>query len=129
MAEMTDAMNKPAVFLLNQAPPRRGEREPPCVLEAIEALRRRGMVLAPVGLRSRAAYQTAVARGLTAPEAMPGSAAAREIELLWEHMEQTLWPARPAGRLPEARFRQLMPTAAMARQAVAAASAVGAAAE
>jgi chromosome partitioning protein len=128
MVEMTDAMNKPAIFLLNQAPPRRGEREPPCVLDAIEALRRRGLTLAPVGLRSRAAYQTAVAKGLTAPESAPGTTAAREIGLLWSHMEQTLWRARPAGRQPEARFPPLS-TAVMARQAAMAASAVGAAAE
>jgi chromosome partitioning protein len=129
MVEMTDAMNKPAIFLLNQAPSRRGEREPPAVLDTIEALRQRGLVLAPVGLRARAAYQTAVAKGLTAPESMPGSAAAREIALLWEHMEQTLWPARAAGHMPAAPFRRVLPTAVMARQAAVAASAVGAAAE
>jgi hypothetical protein len=63
---------------------------------------------------------------------MPGSAAAREVALLWKHMEQTLWPARPVGHLPEARFRRGAPTAVLARQAAvsaSAASAVGAAAE
>ncbi len=98
---MTDAMNKPALFLLNQAPSRRGERELPAVLETIEALRQRGLVLAPVGLRRRAAYQAAVAKGLTTLESAPGSPAAREIGLLWNHMEQALWPARfrrPRGR-------------------------------
>jgi chromosome partitioning protein len=129
MVEMTDAMNKPALFLLNQAPPRRGDREPAAVLEAIEALRQRGLVLAPVGLRSRAAYQWAVARGLTAAEVDAGSPAAREVDLLWTHMEQTLWPARPAGRLPEARFRRFPTAATIAAQAAAAAAAVSAAAE
>jgi chromosome partitioning protein len=127
MVEMTDAMNKPAIFLLNQAPSRRGDKEPPAVVETIEALRQRGLVLAPVGLRARAAYQSAVAKGLTAPEHAPGSAAAREIDLLWGHMETALWPARPVGHMPAARFRRF-PTAALA-QAEARAAAVGAAAE
>ncbi len=127
MVEMTDAMNKPAIFLLNQASSRRGDREPPAVLETIDALRQRGLVLAPVGLRNRAAYQSAVAKGMTAGEYAPESAAAREISLLWTHMEQALWPARPVGHTP-ARFRRL-PSAVMANVAAANAAAVGAAAE
>ncbi len=128
MVEMTEAMNKPAIFLLNQAPSRRGDREPPQVLETIEALRERGLALAPVGLRARTAYQAAVSKGMTAPEYSPGSAAAREIELLWNHMEQALWPARQAGVTSFDTRRA--PTAAMA-QALAArqAAATGAAAE
>jgi chromosome partitioning protein len=94
MAEMTGAMKKPVLFLLNQAPPRRGEREPQPVLDAIEVLRKRGLALAPVGLRSRAAYQSSVARGLTAQETVGTTAAAREVELLWGHLDKVLWPAR-----------------------------------
>lgn len=127
MVEMTDAMNKPALFLLNQAPLRRGEREPPAVLETIAALCQRGLVLAPVGLRSRAAYQAAVAKGMTTPESHPGSPAAREIGLLWNHMEQALWPARQVGA-PPARFRRL-PSEAMMHAAAARAASVAAAAE
>ena len=102
MVDMTRDMNKPALLLLNQAPPRRGEREPPAVVDTIAALRQLRLPLAPVGLRSRALYQSAVAKGLTAPEAAPAGAAAHEIELLWAHLERVLWPLAAAPRvLPE----------------------------
>ncbi len=51
MVDMTQAMGKTAWFVLNQAPPRRGDRESPAVLEAIETLRALGLPIAPVGLR------------------------------------------------------------------------------
>jgi chromosome partitioning protein len=91
--EMTRAMCKPAMFVINQAPPQREHREPPAVLDAVAALRELGAPLAPVGLRSRHVYQSAVSRGLTAQEAVPGGSAAQEINLLWTHVEQVLWPA------------------------------------
>ncbi len=100
--EMTRAMGKPAMFLVNQAPPQREHREPPAVLETVAALRELGAPLAPVGLRSRHIYQGAVAQGLTAQEIAPESAAAQEINLLWAHLDQVLWPtvaaAPPAAR-------------------------------
>jgi chromosome partitioning protein len=129
MVEMTEAMNKPALFMLNQAPPRRGGREPPQVLETIEALRQRGLPLAPIGLRSRAAYQSSVARGLTAGEAFPGTPAARELALLWSHMEQALWPTKAAPHRPmKDRFRYV-PIDATAAARAAGAETMGAAAE
>lgn len=95
--EMTRAMGKPAMFLVNQAPPQREHREPPSVLETVAALRELDAPLAPVGLRSRQVYQSAVAHGLTAQEAAPGSAAAQEINLLWAHLDQLLWPTASAA--------------------------------
>lgn len=98
--EMTRAMGKPALFVINQAPAQREHREPPAVLETVAALRELGAPLAPVGLRTRAIYQTAISKGLTAQEAMPESAAAQEINLLWTHLDQLLWPAvAPAARV------------------------------
>jgi chromosome partitioning protein len=93
--EMTRAMGKPAMFVVNQAPAQREHREPPAVLETVAALREMGAPLAPVGLRARNVYQSAVSKGLTAQEVAPGSAAAQEINLLWSHLEQALWPAVP----------------------------------
>jgi chromosome partitioning protein len=109
MTDMTDAMSTPAIFLLNQAPSSRSGRESPAVLEAIDILRQRGVAVAPIGLRNRTAYQSAVARGLTASELTPSSAASHEVGRLWKHMEQVLWPARPAatarlGRMPATRM-------------------------
>ena len=90
--EMTRSMGKPSLFVVNQAPAQREHREPPAVLETVAALRELGAPLAPVGLRARNVYQSAVAKGLTAQETAPGSAAAQEINLLWAHVEQALWP-------------------------------------
>ena len=91
---MTRAMGKPAVFVINQAPAQRERREPPAVMETVAALRLTGAPLAPVGLRARAVYQSAVARGLAAQEAAPGGVAAQEIGMLWAHVEGLLWPAK-----------------------------------
>jgi chromosome partitioning protein len=114
MVDMTQAMGKSAAFVLNQAPPRRGEREGPAVLEAVEALKALGLPIAPVGLRARAIYQQAVARGMTAQEALPASAAAREIALLWEHVDASLFSNRGAARRIVARPRLQPAYAAMA---------------
>ena len=119
MVDMTQAMGKSALFVLNQAPPRRGEREGPAVLETIEGLRPFGVPIAPVGLRLRAAYQSAVARGLTAQETTPDSAAAREISLLWDHVGNALTLSRPAARRVIGRPRLQPAYAAMAVGAVA----------
>jgi chromosome partitioning protein len=114
MVDMTQAMGKTAMFVLNQAPSRRGEREGPSVMETVEGLRSLGLPLAPVGLRARAVYQSAVAKGLTATETAPDSAAAREISLLWEHVENTLFLSRSSARRVTARPRLQPAYAAMA---------------
>ena len=133
MVEMTRAMNKPAIFVLNQAPSRRAEREPPQVLETLDALRQRGLTVAPIGLRSRAAYQASVARGLTAPEAFPGTPAAREVAMLWSHLEEVLWPSKPTAfqrPLRGERFRYVaIDNAALAGHAAGVGHAANAAAE
>lgn len=114
MVDMTQAMGKTAAFILNQAPPRRGEREGHAVLDTVEGLRPFGLPIAPVGLRARAAYQSSVARGLTAQEAAPLSAAAREIGLMWDYVENALFVSRPLGRRAIARPRLQPAYAAMA---------------
>jgi chromosome partitioning protein len=93
--DMTRAMGKQAVVLINQAPAQREGREPPAVLETVAALRKLGAPLAPVGLRARAAYQSAVGKGLVAQELAPQSAAAQEIDLLWTHIDRLLCPIGP----------------------------------
>jgi len=97
--DMVQAMGKSAYFVLNQAAPRRGDREVPAVLEIVQGLKQLGLPIAPVGLRARAVYQQAVARGLTAQEALPGSAAALEISMMWDFVENGLFVSRrwPAG--------------------------------
>ena len=109
MIEMTRAMGKSPLFVLNQAPARRGDKEGPAVQEAVDGLRALGLPMAPAGLRARPVYQSAVAAGLTAQEALPGSAAAREIELTWGHVEQALFAPRSHARRGEVRAPKLPP--------------------
>ncbi len=104
--EMTRSMGKPSLFVVNQAPAQREHREPPAVLETVAALRELGAPLAPVGLRARNVYQSAVAKGMTAQEAAPGSAAAQEVGLLWAHVDQLLWPAAGHARPPAPTWRR-----------------------
>ncbi len=125
MVDMTRAMGRTAAFVLNQAPPRRGDREGHAVLDAVEGLREFGLPVAPTGLRARAAYQSSVAKGLTAQEVAPASAAAREIGLMWGYVEDALFAARPQGRRMIARPHPQPAYAAMAMGAAAQAPAAG----
>ncbi|MES2032828.1 MAG: ParA family protein, partial [Pseudomonadota bacterium] len=56
-------VNNQAVFVLNQAPARRLGLEAPAVLQAGRALQDLGYPVAPVGLRSRTAYQQGAPSG------------------------------------------------------------------
>lgn len=83
-AESVRRLGKKGVIVLSQAPSRRNGVEPPAVIKAAEALRFTGMPLAPVGLRARAVFQQSVAHGRSVCEWEPGSAAAEEINRLWD---------------------------------------------
>ncbi|MBU4435501.1 MAG: AAA family ATPase [Alphaproteobacteria bacterium] len=90
VARSTEAvrrLGKPGLIVLNQAPAKRLGEEPTTVLQAVQALRFCGLPIAPIGLRARAAYQHAIARGLSACEWAPGDPASQEIERLWRHVE------------------------------------------
>lgn len=86
------------------------------MLEAVESLKMLGLPVAPVGLRARAVYQQAVAGGLTAQEAQPASAAAREVALLWEHVDASLFSSGPAARRTGTQPRRQPIPAAMATE-------------
>ena len=107
-AELVANMRRPGLFVLNQAPVRRNGAEPRVIRDAVRELRARGLEIAEVGLRQRAAYQAAMWKGLGAQEDQPDSQAAFEINSLWASMTDRLWPtaaARPyAGRttMPDA---------------------------
>lgn len=85
-AEMVRRLGKAGLIVLNQAPPKRGGLEPVSVQKAIEALRFCGMPIAPVGMRARAIYQQAIARGRSVGEWDAVSPASQEIERLWGHV-------------------------------------------
>jgi chromosome partitioning protein len=89
-AQILRRLRKPGLILLNQAPVARGRIEPPAVKRALEALRLMQLPVAPVVLRSRAAYQTTLASGQSVEEIGPPNAnpAGDEIATLWSYIER-----------------------------------------
>lgn len=96
-AALAESYHRDLVFVLNQAPSRRGSFEVPAVSEAVKALRALGGTVAPIGLRARVAYQQGVARGGVAQEIEPNGAAAREIAALWTWLEARLDAGPPVA--------------------------------
>lgn len=96
--EMVANMRRPGVFVLNQAPVRRNGAEPRLIREAIAHLSEFGFPVAEVGLRHRAAYQSAMWSGQGAQETQPDSQAAFEINSLWQRLAERLWPVSDLHR-------------------------------
>lgn len=80
-------LNRPTLIVLNQAPPKRAGAEMAAVVKAHEALRFTRMPLAGEVVRSRFAFQTALATGRSVEELWRGSPAADEIVALWERVD------------------------------------------
>lgn len=89
---------RPGLVVLNQAPSRRAGQESPIIARAVEAARVLGFPIAPVGLRSRVAFQESLWRGLGVQEFEPRGSAAAEIHRLWSEVADTLWPYRVEHR-------------------------------
>ncbi len=106
--QMVENMRRPGLFVLNQAPVRRNGAEPRVIRDALVYLSDHPFDMAEVGLRQRAAYQTAMWKGLGAQEDQPDSQAAFEINSLWASLAERLWPVagrhvyRPRGAVAEA---------------------------
>jgi chromosome partitioning protein len=85
-------LGKAYTVVVNQAPPAREDVEAPLVRRALKGLEYMQAPVAPVILRSRSIYQTALERGRSAEE-MFDRAAAKEIADLWDYLD-----ARMAAR-------------------------------
>ena len=85
-------LGRPHTVVINQAPVARESVEAPLVKRAMKGLDYMQAPVAPVILRSRSIYQTALERGRSAEE-MADRAAAKEIAALWDHID-----ARMAAR-------------------------------
>lgn len=94
-AALAARFHKPVAFVLNQAPHRQESIEAPILTEAVAALRGLGFPVAPIGLRTRVAYQRSIAAGSTAQDLEPDSSAANEILALWSWVETRLLESRP----------------------------------
>lgn len=86
-------LRKPAMIVLNQAPPARGGIEAPAVKRALKALAILRLPVAPTVLRARAIYQTALETGRSAEET-DDRAAAGEIAAFWTFIERFAFPKR-----------------------------------
>jgi chromosome partitioning protein len=86
-------LRKPAIVVVNQAPPARGGIETPSVRRALQALALLRLPVAPAILRSRTVYQTALETGRSAEEA-DDPAAAQEVADLWAFVERLAFPKR-----------------------------------
>jgi chromosome partitioning protein len=91
--ELLRPLQRPAAFVVNQAPCQRVGKDPVMVMEAIELLASYGLSVAPVGMRARQIYQTAFTRGLSPKEVDPEGLAASELDRLWAFASERLWPA------------------------------------
>ena len=78
--------------VVNQAPVAREGVEAPVVKRALRALEYMRLPVAPVIVRSRAIYQTAIETGRSAEE-MSDPAAVREIAGLWDYVDKALLAA------------------------------------
>jgi chromosome partitioning protein len=90
-------LGKPAAVVLNQAPVAREGVESPLVKRILKGLDYMQAPVAPVILRARTSYQTALERGRSAEETSD-RAAAREIADLWDYVFARLAQSREQAR-------------------------------
>ncbi|MEG3619839.1 AAA family ATPase [Magnetovibrio sp. PR-2] len=84
-----DALER-TVFVISQAPAKRGMAENPDTLEALEILRRYGLTVAPTIIRNRRDYSRSLNDGYGVLEAAPKSKAADEIRNLWNFIKERI---------------------------------------
>ncbi len=90
-------LRKPGLVVLNQAPVARENVEPPLVKRSIEALRLLRLPVAPVVVRSRAAYQTVLETGGSAEELASETVAGEEMAALCAFVDRLVFGvAKPA---------------------------------
>ncbi|MFI4936475.1 MAG: AAA family ATPase [Caulobacterales bacterium] len=91
-------LRRPALIVVNQAPPSRVGAEAPIVRRTLRALAVMRLPVAPTILRSRAIYQSALETGRSAEEASD-AAGAREMAEFWTFIERFAF-AKPAQGPP-----------------------------
>jgi chromosome partitioning protein len=92
-ADVLRRLRKPGLIVLNQAPVSRAGAEPPLVKKAQEALRIMRLPVAPIILRARAAYQSALETGCSVEELGAAAPAAQEVADLWTYVERLTFGA------------------------------------
>lgn len=88
--EMAASIGKPALTVINHAPPRIGQGEPSIVAEARAALVAMGATVAASVIAQRVALSHAIISGATVTEYEPGGRAAVEVAALWAEIQTQL---------------------------------------
>lgn len=91
--QMAATTGKPALTVINHAPPRIGQAEPSIVSEAREALAAMGATVAASVISQRVALSHAIISGATVTEYEPDGRAAAEIAALWHEIQITIGKA------------------------------------
>jgi chromosome partitioning protein len=97
-AEAVRRLGKGGLVVLNQAHTNKPEVAPVAFPEIMEALSFCGLPIAPIGLRSREAFQKAMAHGRCVSEQEPGSPAGRDLARLWAYVETSLGAEQTGAR-------------------------------
>jgi chromosome partitioning protein len=84
-ADLAEIAKRPALAVLNAAPPRSGVTQ-----EARASIERRGLPCSPIVVHQRAAFSHAVIDGRVAQEYEPGGKAATEITALFDELARRL---------------------------------------
>lgn len=98
-AQTTDVvrrLRKPLLAVVNQAAPARAGVEPPQVKRSLQVLEMLRLPVAPVYLRSRTGYQTALDGGRSVEELDAQAEAAQEIAALWTYVGGFVFGRTPA---------------------------------
>lgn len=95
-ASIVRRLRKPALVVINQAPPARTGVETPSVKRALEALLLLRLPVIPSILRARLTYQSALEMGRSVEELDPPTEAAREMAELWIFVEGFLFGRQKA---------------------------------
>jgi chromosome partitioning protein len=96
-ADIIRRLRRPGLVVLNQAPVARENVEPPMVKRSIEALRLLRLPVAPVVIRSRAAYQTVLETGGSVEELGSDTVAAQEMAAFCAFVDRFAFGERRSG--------------------------------
>lgn len=97
-AQTTDIvrrLRKPLLAVMNQAAPARAGVEPPSVKRTLQVLEMLRLPAAPVYLRSRAGYQSALDGGRSVEELDGQPEAAQEVAALWDFVSGFVFGREP----------------------------------
>ena len=85
--DLAQRIGRPALAIINHAPPRTGAAEPTIVTEARETLRHMGATVADTVIAQRVAMSHAIVSGPTVNEYEPNGRAAGGVAALWREVQ------------------------------------------